>query len=335
VTGRVLSYHSVMAIQLDCPHCFSTTRVPDRAAGTTIACPKCRGRMRVPAVKIPVAASAAPQEAFADVFAAPAAPALDSPFFSDAEDESPAEPVNPHLALARRNKRRMSRGWIGVMLAFLLAAIGISGTWWWSNRQNIVRTASASVVANATLSKDLSATEFNVQPADWSAMEAALRINPVDLTDPKMKVQFGTGPKGLQLSLTPTNERMLVAVPTSTIPELQEPRTQAALQEAWKEALTQSLSKMSRTVQDAIAGGVKPSLANYGESVGMDGLAGPTGFHFRAAVGTTAYPCVFEDANRQLYFLVPPGTKSLAVIPRDVGARNSLPEKMRITATVK
>lgn len=325
-----------MAIQLDCPHCFSTTRVPDPAAGTIIACPKCRGRMRVPAVKIPAAATvAAPQAAFDEIFAPPAPAVSESPFFNDAEDETPAEPVNPHLALARRNQRRMSRGWIGVILSFVVATIVISSVWWVSTRQNIVRTATAIAVANATLSKDLSATEFNVLPADWGAMEAALKINPVDLTEPKMKVQFGTSPAGLQLSLTPTNERMIVAVPTASIAELQQPKIQAALHAAWKESLTQSLTKMSKTIQEAVAGGVKPSLAAYGEVVGMDGLAGPIGYHFWAGVGTTAYPCVFEDKNHQLYFLVPPGTKSLAVMPREVGARNSLPEKMRITATVE
>jgi hypothetical protein len=92
---------------------------------------------------------------------------------------------------------------------------------------------------------------------------------------------------------------------------------------------------MSKAVQDAVASGVPPKLGSFGDVVGIEGLAGPKGYHFSAAVGTTAYPCVFEDANHQLYFLVPPGTKSLAVIPREIGARNSLPAKMRITATVK
>jgi len=325
-----------MAIQLDCPACFKTLRVADSAMGTVTTCPKCRARMRVPRVVIPATtAGSAFEPDDSPLFAAPPASATDSPFFAS-DDDGPANPVNPRAVLAKRNQRRMSRGWIGVILAFVLATVGVTGTWWWSNRQNVVRTAQATVIANATLSKDLNAGDVNVTSADWRAMTTSLELNPVDLTEePKMKVRFGSAADRLQLSLTPLSERMLVAVPTSAIAELQDPATAAALQEAWKAALSQSIGQMSKTVQEAVAAGVPVKLGSYGDVVGIEGLAGPKGYHFRAAVGTTAYPCVFEDANGQLYFLVPPGTQSLAVIPRDVGARKSLPEKMRITATVK
>jgi hypothetical protein len=323
-----------MAVQLDCPACFQTLRVADSAMGTVTVCPKCQAKMRVPRVAIP-AATAAFEEPGGSPFAVPAATPGDSPFFAAEDDDGPAEPVNPRQVLAKRNQRRMSRGWMGVILAFVLATVGITSVWWWSNRQNIVRTADATVIANATLSKDLNNTDVNVAPADWRAMTAALEINPVDLTEPKMKVRFGSAADRLQLSLTPTSERMLVAVPTSAIAELQDAAVTTAMLEAWKTALTESVTQMSKTIQEAVASGVPPKLSNYGDVVGLEGLAGPKGHHFHAAVGSTAYPCVFEDAKGQLYFLVPPGTKSLAVIPRDVGARNSLPAKMRITATVK
>ncbi len=331
-----------MAIQLDCPACFQSLRVPDSAMETVIACPHCRSRLRVPAVVIPAAMATTAFETpvFATpAFAPPETTAGDSPFLIGSEENdgagAPATTVNPHAALARRNKRRMSRAWMGVILAFVLATIGTSGVWWWSNSQNVVRRSSATVVANATLSKDLTPLDVNVLPADWGALTRSLEVNPVDLTDSKMKVQFGSGSRGLQLSLTPTSERILVAVPTASIEELQDPAVQTALVEAWKLALSQGITEMSRTVQDAVAAGVPPKLGGFGDVVGLEGLAGPIGYHFRGAVGTTAYPCVFEDANRQLYFLVPPGTQSLAVIPREIGARNRLPAKMRITATVK
>lgn len=329
-----------MALQLDCPACFATLRLPDSTSGAIAACPQCQKRMRVPVVTIPDR-QAVP--AFAD--SSPALPPLKprvesaSAFFSDeepdAEDEEPAEPINPHAVLARRNKRRMSRGWIGVILAFVLATAGISFGYWWSNRSNVIRNATATVIANATLSRDLTAVDVNVNPADWAAIEKSLEQNPADLRDAAMRVQMEKSARGLQLSLTPTTERMLVAVPTSSIAELQVQSTKDALGEAWKTALTGSLTSMSATVQQAVAAGTLPKLRDYGEPVGMEGLAGATGYHFRAAVGNKAYPCVFEDANHQLYFLVPPGTKSLAVIPRDVGARHVLPAKMRITAVVK
>ncbi|QDT56032.1 hypothetical protein Pan44_40820 [Caulifigura coniformis] len=325
-----------MAIQLDCPACFKTLRVADAAMGTVIACPKCQAKMRVPRVAIPAATAGSGFEPDpSPMFAAPPASGEASPFFAADDDDGPGPQVNPHAVLAKRNQRRMSRGWIGMILAFALATIGVTGTWWWSNRQNVVRTADAAVIANATLSKDLNAGDVNVTSADWRAMTTSLELNPVELTEAKMKVRFGSAADRLQLSLTPTSERMLVAVPTSAIAELQDPATVAALQEAWKSALSHSVGQMSKSIQEAVAAGVPARLGSYGDVVGMEGLAGPKGYHFHAAVGTTAYPCVFEDANRQLYFLVPPGTQSLAVIPRDIGARNALPEKMRITATVK
>jgi hypothetical protein len=326
-----------MAIQLDCPACFQTLRVPDSTMGKISVCPKCQAKMRVPRVTIPVVAAPVPSyEAETQSFITPPVPlGGDSPFFAAEEDEAPAEPINPHAVLARRNNRRMSRGWIGVILAFVAATIGISGVWWWSNRQNVERTATASVIANATLSKDLTQGETNVSSPDWGAIIASLKVNPVEPADPRMKVQFATNGNSLRLSLTPTSERMLVAVPTSAIAELQDPSLNAAFLEAWKGAISQSMTQMSKTIQEAVAGGVPPRLAAYGEVVGVEALAGPRGYHFTAAIGTTGYPCVFEDANHQLYFLVPTGTQSLAVVPREIGARNSLPAKLWITATVK
>ncbi len=324
-----------MAIQLDCPACFSTTRVPDAAVDTVVSCPKCREKMRVPKVTIPVAQPVAAPFPLGDVFAEPAAAPGESPFFTgDDDDEGPATPINPHAVLAKRNRRRMSRGWIGVIAAFVLAAAGITGTWIWSNRQNVVRTADARVIANATLSKDLASTELNVATADWGAMTKSLEVNPVELKDPRMRVNFSVGSRGLQISLTPTTERILVSVPTAAIAELTEATVQTAMHDAWKQDVSHGLTQISAAMQKAVAAGIPPSIGSYGE-VGIDCLAGPKGYHFLAAVGSTAYPCVFEDANQQLYFLVPPGTQSLAVIPRDVGARKVLPEKMRITATVK
>jgi len=292
--------------------------------------------MRVPQVAIP-AAAAAPAASFDEaspMFAPAAPPTGDLPFFA-ADDDTLSTPINPRQALARRNSRRMSRGWTGVILAFVAATIGISAVWLWSSRQNVVQTAAATVIANATLSKDLANSDTDVSSPDWGAMIAALKINPVDLSEPKMKIQFATNGSSLRVSLTPTSERMLVAVPTSAIEELQKPAVKAAMFEAWKAAVSQSMTQMSKTIQEAVAGGVPPRLAAYGESVGLESLAGPKGYHFIAGVGTTGYPCVFEDAGGQLYFLVPVGTKTLAVVPREVGARNSLPAKMRITATVK
>jgi hypothetical protein len=305
--------------------------------GQVTVCPKCQAKMRVPQVAIPAVTAAAPAyEAETQVFAAPpAVHASDSPFFTAEEEESPAAPVNPRAVLAKRNNRRMNRGWIGVILAFVAATIGITGVWWWSNKQNVVRTATASVIANATLSKDLTNLDVNVSPADWGAMIKSLEVNPVELTESKMKVQFATNNGALRLSLTPSAERMLVAVPTAAIAELQDAGVNAALHEAWKGAVSQSITQMSKTIQEAVAGGVPPRLANYGDVVALEGLAGPKGYHFLAGVGTTGYQCVFEDARGQLYFLVPVGTHSLAVVPREIGARNSLPAKLRITATVK
>ena len=328
-----------MAIQLDCPACFQTLRVPDATMGKVTVCPKCQAKLRVPQVTIPAVMSAVPAyEAETQSFIVPPAPlvpASESPFFSEEEDEAPAEPVNPRAVLARRNNRRMSRAWTGVILALVGATIATTGVWWLSNGQNVDRPATATVVANATLSKDLNQSDTIVSSPDWGAMIAALKVNPVPLTHPNMKVQFATNGDSLRLSMTPTNERILVAVPTSAIAELQDPAVNAALREAWKDALSQSMTKMSKTIQEAVAGGVPPRLDAYGVVVGLEGLAGPKGYHFIAGVGTTGCPCVFEDANQQLYFLVPAGTQSLAVVPREVGARNSLPAKMRITATVK
>lgn len=49
-----------MSITLPCPRCEYTIRTTDAAAGTTILCPSCRGRVAVPAVEKPKPAPVAP-----------------------------------------------------------------------------------------------------------------------------------------------------------------------------------------------------------------------------------------------------------------------------------
>ncbi len=64
-----------MPIEVKCPSCQRKFRVPDKAAGKRIKCPKCTGAISVPAGQAPAASGGAPASTAPAVAPAPSTPA--------------------------------------------------------------------------------------------------------------------------------------------------------------------------------------------------------------------------------------------------------------------
>jgi hypothetical protein len=361
-----------MAVQFDCPYCTATMRVPDAAMGTIGRCPKCETSLRVPVVEVSAAAQTFPGLAaplaqspswadettelprvvpvpaksgfpFADERDAPRSggtpPRGGSALFPIDEEEPvrPAAPLDSATAMRMRRASPRSRGWLWISMTFLVAAAGIGATFWWQKMSNPVYAAQGEALAETTLSSVVAQKEVEIPDADWAAIQKSLQQAPADLRSPQMNVTFEHSPRGIKIGLTPGRNSELVSVPYRDIPELVEASssTNLALREPRRKALSESLAQMSAQIQAATAAGRPVDLSAFGNSVGVAGLGGPLGFACHAVIDRSAYPCVFEDRDGKLYFLVPAGSTDFVIRPREAGnAAEVLPPRLQVQVTV-
>jgi hypothetical protein len=359
-----------MAVQFDCPYCTATMRVPDAAMGTIGRCPKCETSLRVPVVEIPartlpaISAPIAQSPSWADettelprVVPPPAKPAFpftddrDEPrpgvtaprsgtalFPNDEEEhEKPTASLDSATAMRMRRSAPRSRGWLWVSLTFVLAAAGIGATFWWQKKSNPAYTAQGEALAETTLSSVVAQKEVEIPDADWAAIKKSLQQAPADLRSPQMNILLEHSPRGIKIGLTPGRNSELVSVAFGAIPELVEASsaTNTTLREPRRKALAESLGQMSAQIQAATAAGRPVDLSAFGNSVGVTGLGGPLGFACHAVIDRSAYPCVFEDREGKLYFLVPVGSTEFVIRPREAGnVAQVLPPRLQVRVTV-
>ncbi|MBX3443406.1 MAG: hypothetical protein KF774_13455 [Planctomyces sp.] len=248
-------------------------------------------------------------------------------------------PVSPQAAAEaayQRRQRRPNRGWIWVAGAFLLAAIGIGAGFWMQSQSNVVESLEGEVIAATSLTGFVSQKEVGLSDLEWSAIRAALEQRPAELRSPQMNLKFESAPRGLKVSLTPGKTGDLIAVPLLQTEGVggfarKNPEVLRAPRIA---ALAAALKRMSARIQEATAAGRPPDLGDFGLSVGVTVLAGDLGFHCHAVIERNAFPCVFEDRDGRLYFLVPGGTDALTIRPRIAAETNVLPPRMQAQVKV-
>jgi hypothetical protein len=64
-------------------------------------------------------------------------------------------------------------------------------------------------------------------------------------------------------------------------------------------------------------------LAEFRDSVGLASLVSGFGYHVQAAIGKQAYPCVLEDKDGRLFFVLPEGTEEFEIVGRERGGKSS------------
>jgi len=77
-----------------------------------------------------------------------------------------------------------------------------------------------------------------------------------------------------------------------------------------------------------------PDLINYRNKVGLNSLMGGLGYHMEARVNNKIYPCVHDDFQGGLYFLVPKGTLQFEIMGRKLDSgRTPFPGKYQVQVT--
>lgn len=356
-----------MAIQFHCPSCEALIRVPDTAAGKKGTCPRCNEKLMVPNVAGaattpgPSVENAASMQTGRekvelpplDISPSPGLPKLgplaDSPFPdvtvppATSAGDSPlglpplvAEPTRS-IALEQRKKARGKKQSPGNWIVPVLCALGFIGflAWYaWTSQPKLEGSLTAQTVHDlevhpALIPGSLSGLQasdlgevlrhLKAEPASWSSTISKITLTG---TDDGVEVTIRNGSAAHFVSVIPAQSPPLVEYLKQHTAELDKPRLASiqkhapALFAAWK----RQIDKHEQITDQK----------SHRDLVALPSLVSGLGYHLEAIVNDNIYPCVYEDDDGTLYFLLPNASKSFRLQGRKVAGGLHVPANFTV-----
>ncbi|MCA8998543.1 MAG: hypothetical protein KDA80_16205 [Planctomycetaceae bacterium] len=353
-----------MAIEFHCPYCTAAVRVGLDAAGKVGRCPKCETRIRVPSLNqisgkdhsapapvedherehgVPFAQ--APEELTER--SEPVPPFLDpsgtSATFESPLDVTPRESHSSATKYLRRKKRQSPWGALLIPGVFFAIFILIGAGYWWVNQPKFSgRITGQQLSANQYIQIDLNTKKFAVPQNTFSQLVQEFQDRPADLRSNLVNLRLTGGPEGVTITLRPGSESDLVKVPVFELDALAK-----LYRDHFNEWDDRRLEEMQRSLNDMAENWLpleesdkSKLLPEYREEVIYNAFVHGLGRLCEAIVYTgdtpVSYPCVHEDSEGNLYFLVPMKTREFDIRERNRPAeKNVLPASFKIRVLVK
>lgn len=169
---------------------------------------------------------------------------------------------------------------------------------------------------------------------DAKSVLTDLESQPIPLISSLMQVQLRGTSRGLNVFVTAGADTMFYRVDLASNPSLQTwlQKHAADLQDVRERQLARAgksfvpVTKGVQSGQTMIA-----DLVGYRDTLALPALAGGLGYHVVARNKTQLYPCVYQQADQALYFLLPPGLSEFQIEGRAVsGSKISFPAKLTV-----
>ena len=350
-----------MAILFSCPYCTASIKVPDNTAGKLGECPKCGTRIRIPAVPVstgqpvanaPVATRPVIDPAQGFPLMTGPLPAVASqvlpeastdPFdFSGQKTASPtAIPVNsPSKSLPRPNPRSTSTGLLIAVIVGVLALIGVAGWIYLKNRPVYSGAIAGARIPTTTTPLAVAVPWATIGIDQQTQMQVIeyFKRHKSSIISNMLTIEVGASTQGLEIRFLPTPEAALVSVDPRLIPDLKQLITQNEV--AWNAHRLRVLVEFSKELCVSVAkaqqeGTRVENLSSYRDVVAINALVRGLGRYSQAVTNNTVYPCVFEDKEGKLYFVVPAKATELSIVEKSFENQNRmLPSQYRIQATI-
>ncbi|MDP1798322.1 MAG: hypothetical protein Q8K78_12600 [Planctomycetaceae bacterium] len=352
-----------MAIEFRCPYCTATIRVADSAPGRVGKCPKCNTKMIVPKPS-----AALPPTISFGLGEPPASPPSmvpdDEPVLLEENDanvpdvhfastDAPVEPIPTTLPtnlvpviapVGRRvvKKRKTGRKrpqvmWLIATVLGLGLSVGAAYVVW---LQVFNGRLDGELIGTALEKPQLPAVAIPRASLGLvaSALDPALsdlEAQPVPLVSELMDVRIGGSKDGLMIHIEQGARTHWYRVDAKSHPGLakfanehekvlEAPRTKQLAQAA--PGFIRDYLKVRKKEESASA------LTVYRDSLALNALVKGLGAHTVAVVGRTIYPCVYEQADGSLYFLLPAKLKSFTLQgkPNPDGSRGLFTGEFRV-----
>jgi hypothetical protein len=326
-----------MTIEFRCPYCTAPIQVADQAAGTPGRCPRCAAKLTVPrpAGLQPPPPPAAPPSAAPAPAVEPAVPAVRVPppdplvalDFSQPETVSlPAAPpgafpiaTKPVVRKVRRRRRGIP---ILVPISCVLLVVGLVG-WvlWldWSSRP-LVGELNAVELEAVDLEPALVSRELlSGSNKQRDELLAQLETLPIPMISDLMQVQFRGSSAGLVVSITRGAKSAWYRVDVGSHPALAayiQSKGNSWLKQRSAD-LIEAAAGFSRQYSEVTQKkAAESTMLPYRDQLGLTALTRGLGHQAVAIVGRTMYPCVYEEADGTLYFLLPPNLREFTFTGR-------------------
>jgi len=302
-------------IEFQCPRCNEVIRARGDQAGIKQFCPRCGGKVRVPT------------PSYADGSANPEAPA--------------ASPVPPADSLATltsgphedipwtRPRRRRRSNILGLLLPVASIAI-IGGIGFWLMQKSAVK-LEGNLTGQRMTDTELGPFRVSSQylgnsDTKTKAIFSHLEELPIRASSQLLTLEFRGSAGGISLSLRTADGAEFYRVDPTQAKLLAKylDETRSEFKTAVEDELTRSVPEFLEAVEQR--GDEKkdiPGLAEFRDTVGLASLTTGFGYHVQAAIGKQAYPCVLEDRDGWLFFVLPSGTEVFEVVGRPRGSKSA------------
>ncbi|MBS0204235.1 MAG: hypothetical protein JSS49_15135 [Planctomycetes bacterium] len=343
-----------MAIEFNCQFCSAMIRVPDSAGGGKGKCPRCARRITVPKVSTKTAPKPTDDE-FAGLFAEaepdpePPAPADPNEITFAAADpvefgvEAPVQPMDlfrpqaralgelpveaprqmlqPGSIASRLKKRKSGGGWM-IPIGFGGVLCAVVGWFLWQQYQTV--RLSGDLTAQSAAVLDLPPVEldnsfFNQPPGEMQAVLTELAESPIRLPSTLMLIQIGATKRAIAVQVNSGPQTQFYKVETSNDPGFINYRKNQSrdLEQMRSDDLTAAATRFVTEYQQVMEKKAGPNiLSGFRNSLALPALVRGVGHQVIAVYGNTPYPCVYEDRDGALYFLLPTDVQGFEISGR-------------------
>jgi hypothetical protein len=216
--------------------------------------------------------------------------------------------------------------------------VGVGFAYWWTQRPTMTGELAGERLPQETILRaTVPASLFESAPEAYRAAVDGLRDAPQLVSSDYMHVNFTAGSAGVQIELQPGPEADLVRVNM---------RPNELLREFYAEHVAELDAERRRVLEGAAreyveawhdsagSGMLYGNTSRYRDSVGLGALLRGLGYHSAAIVDKVVYPCVHEDDDLNLYFIVPHGTTEFELTERERSEVSVFPSEYRFTVKV-
>lgn len=344
-----------MAIEFECPKCAATVRVGAEAAGKIGRCPSCSARVRIPQPPVPGAPLSPgalptpppptvtpepPSEAGIPTFSGSQSGSTTSTVVEAAPPLLHTEEDAPVLYRERLRRRRKPSLWgtLAPPLFFGTILVAVAAAYWVWTRPAFNRPMTGRVVESSQpITSSIDLRTLSGDQEAYRRLAALLAAEPADVRSNVLSVRCLGTDQGITMLLRPGPDVVAVEVPLTS----SEPIAEAyhdlyeRLDRLRREELQQAITAMATSVGDGDDASLDAVLLRYRDRLVSCGEVRGLGRICEAIVDRTRYPCVHEDVDGNLTFLVPVGTKQFIVRERDdVEGGPFLPSPLKVPVQV-
>lgn len=233
----------------------------------------------------------------------------------------------------RTKQKQVQGAWI-IPVICALGLIGFVGWFLWTSQPKLEGELTAHTVRNLEVKPGIiPGSTSGLSADDLDEVLRHLRVEAAHWTSTASKMTLVGTKDGVEVTIAPGTAAHFVAVQPLTNPAFLAYVTQhtAELDKPRLASIHNNAPKLFAAWQTQFAKHVALSnQKDHRDLVALPTLVTGVGYHLEAVVNGNVYPCVYEDADGQVYFLVPNATKGFQLQGRRVAGGSYLPAKFQV-----